>query len=430
MGSENLKYKRLPKAPVTKWVLFFIWPFGVLLNSLNNLKKPESKTIFWLFSIFLGFSFVIPDNIEGAADSARYVAALEYFYNQDLTFQSLTEIFYNPYLDKVFLDIYQPIITWLVANFTNDGRVLLAVYGGIMGYFFVQNLWIVFQRIDKRLGIVLIVIIGFFILILPPWQINAARMWTAVHVFFYGVLLYFLEGKKRNGLLWIIASFLFHFSLMFPGVLFVAFVLLPFKNTRIFFILFMATAFVNEININFLNNALTFLPDIFQERLVGYTSQHYIEHREALSESKSLNHQVFYTLSRFMLYAWAVLLFLSRKKYFKYNKSLLELFNFGLIFGSFAQLATLIPSGGRFMTITQLIFYALVIIVLTNFHINKFTKNFSKLSIPIFIYFILFKIRIGFEFMGFLTFFGNPIIAVFIKEQTSLIVFVKDLFMG
>ena len=40
-------------------ILFFIWPFRVLLFSLKHYRNPSAKKLFWFFCIYFGFVFII-----------------------------------------------------------------------------------------------------------------------------------------------------------------------------------------------------------------------------------------------------------------------------------------------------------------------------------------------------------------------------------
>ena len=50
------------------------------------------------------------------------------------------------------------------------------------------------------------------------------------------------------------------------------------------------------------------------------------------------------------------------------------------------------------------------------------------LSIPLLAFVVIFKIRMGFDFTGILTFIGNPFMAVFVESQTPIIEFIKGIF--
>jgi len=59
---------------------------------------------------------------------------------------------------------------------------------------------------------------------------------------------------------------------------------------------------------------------------------------------------------------------------------------------------------------------------------NRLALNLKRLgiiSVPFLAFFIIFTIRMGFDFIGLLTIIGNPIIALFIEDLIPLINFIK-----
>src|SRR5699024_4937329 len=111
-----------------------------------------------------------------------------------------------------------------------------------------------------------------FILTIPLWNITSFRMWTAAHIFIYGLLPYLYEGQKK-GLVIATLSILMHFSFIVPvGVLF-AYLLLGNRLT-IYFMFFITTFFATEVNIATFNNLIeNYAPEIVQERTAGYRGE-------------------------------------------------------------------------------------------------------------------------------------------------------------
>lgn len=409
----------LPKVSIGKFLFFMLYPFGTLVNSIIHFQSRDAKTIFWLFCLYVGFSFVIPDAVVGAADSARYAIQLEQFHAHGLTLNSLLEIFYNPTKREIVYDIYQPLVTWLVSLFTDNGRILFMVFSGVFGYFYIQNTWIIMDRIPK-ISKGLIIFITYLFLILPIWEVNGVRMWTAAHVFIYGVLSYFLDGKKRKGILWILSTFLIHFSFMLPILVFLVFQFIP-SNTKLYFILFVISSFVNEIDLGVVRNSLNFLPDVFLPKVYEYTSEAYSEVRSMSASQKSLNYQIHGILSNYYFYFIIFYLFFTRKRFFPEASNLKALFDFTLLFGVMAQIASLVPSGGRFIIIYSWLVFALFVFAISFQKNNNLATIIKYISFPILLYFSLFKIRIGFEFLGLSTFLGNPLIVLNLEDQIPLI---------
>lgn len=429
-SSQLHKIKSTPKGIFTSltlksFLLFLIWPFGALISALAQYRKPMAKTVVWLFCVYFGFSMVIPENIEGAGDAARYAYKLEVMYNQVPTFNYLISMIYNP--DDGFVDIYQPLATWLIAFFTDDPRWLFALFGGVFGFFYVKNLWIIFDKIDIRLrsSLLMVLFMLTFALINPIWNINGVRMWTAAQVFVYGVLSYFIN-KDKKGIIWIASSFLFHFSFLFPTSVFILFLVIP-KRLNLVFFFYIIASFVSEIDTAFIRSELSILPQVFQTRVEGYTNETYIE---TIKENTNLTLLQILSASfmKILTYGWIIILYLSRKKWNIKTPSVTRLFKFSLFFGGFAQLAGSVASGGRFMTIANMLFFAVFIVVIFQNNFKHFFQTQKIVSVPMLFFIVIFSIRIGFEMMGLLVLFGNPFLALFIKDTFPMMKLITQIF--
>lgn len=223
--SEPVRVPLLPPLQADWAVFILLWPFGALVSALRRLGMPGTKTVICLFCLYFGFVFIYGDPYrDQTTDSARYARELIDAHAHPLPLDQLVTLLYKPKTDLV--DIYQPLLTWIVSLFTGDPRVLFALYAGIFGLFWAQNIWLVHSRIGPITGWFLFLFLGAFAMINPVWNINGVRMWTAGQIYIFGILLWFFEGKKA-GLLWSSLSILVHFSFSFPVVLFFIYFLLP-----------------------------------------------------------------------------------------------------------------------------------------------------------------------------------------------------------
>lgn len=402
---------------------FLIWPFGAMLNAFRNFRQPTSKFIVWFFFVFFGFVFI--HSYYMSKDAFSYVGRFMDHHNYWMGFESLKKMFYSG--DSKYVDVYQPLVTWIVAYFTGNPRWLFTVFAAVFGYFYVQNIWIILARIqnNKHIDLVTILFLTLFIFINPIWNINGVRMWTAAHVFFYGLLRYFIEGEKRGQLL-IVFSIFFHFSFLFPVSLFIIYRFLP-KNLTVLLIFFFTTSFIRELDLYGIRNLLSFLPDFFQDRVTIYTNQDYYDSLASLKHEDSLHEIAFETISRYIQYIWICIVYFRRNLWLYKYSDIRNLFSFGLFFGGFAQIAANIPSGSRFLTITSLIFYAVFILMIADKSINSQLKWSKKISIPFILFLIAFQIRIGLDYIGISTLVSNPVVALFFEDKVPLIEFIKGL---
>jgi hypothetical protein len=411
----------------TAWYLYyFIWPFGSLIASLRNYRLPWSKNLFWLFCIYFGFVFVVAEDKYGSADSSRYAAQLEFMHSQSVNFENLLRAIYNPF--DGYTDIYQPATTWLVSIFTDDPKWLFALFAMIFGYFYSRNIWLLLKSSKNKITWFAFLIILGFALVNPIWNINGVRMWTAAQIFIYGVLLYILKNEKIKGLLWIASTALVHFSFLFPISVFAVYIILP-SYTLAFFLFFIITSFVNEINLFALRDSMSFLPAVFQPKVNAYTN---VDYASSIAEqaSKYRWHVKFAQLSgKIVIYSWVIIMFFNRKKWITSKPALEGLFLIALFIGGWANIASLVPSGGRFLALANLLFYASFFVYLMSY--SKQINNHKPVilaTILFLLFYIVFQFRVGFDYISYLIFIGNPILAYFMDEQTPLIHFIKELF--
>ena len=404
-------------------LLFLIWPFGSLIESLRHFRSREAKIIFWLFCIFFGFTFVFPESTVGAADSSRYAVKLLYMHQHALEFGTLIKQIYNS--SGTYTDIYDPLMTWFVALFTANPHILYALFAAIFGYFYAQNLWMIFDKINTKVGFVLFLFILLFALINPIWNINGVRMYTAAQIFLYGTLRFFLNNDKK-GVFWAAGSILVHFSFLFPVLLLFVYLWLP-KHVTLYFILFILTSFIHELDIQAIRHYIIFLPESFQHKMFGYTNEAVILARKEAATPYSWHVQWAHIFSRWITYILVIAAYVWRKHWINDNLYTKKLFMYALYMGGFAQIAALLPSGGRFFTISNSLFYIVFILILSRKTENKMFFRLAYLTAPFLLFIIIFQIRVGFDYAGFMSILGNPFTLLFGNEQTPLIDFVKSL---
>ena len=114
----------------------------------------------------------------------------------------------------------------------------------------------------------LILLFFTFVLINPFWNINGFRYNTADQIFIYGILLYFVEGKKA-GIWFIIGTFTLHFSFMIAIAIFAIYLILGNRIT-LYFYFFLVSLFIEGLRLDTVRDNLIFLPEIFQDRTSSY----------------------------------------------------------------------------------------------------------------------------------------------------------------
>ena len=298
-----------------------------------------------------------------------------------------------------------------------------AIFALIFGYFYANNLWIILNRIKQNIPFSLFIFILVFALLNPLWNINGVRMYTAAQIFIYGVLLFFIN-KNKKGIFWAASSCLVHVSFIFPTALLFLFLFLP-KKTTIYFIFLMVTAIISEINLDGLRSLLSFLPSVFQYRINYYTDSAYA--LSVLEDVKTLTWHVKFSdyALKGVIYSFIIAIFFSGRRKLKNEDQLYTLFSLSLFMIGWANISSLVPSGGRFLTIANILTFAFLILYFSELKIPKLVNKIKLFAIPFLLFFIIYNIRVGFDYMGFSTFIGNFISALIIEDTTPIITYIK-----
>lgn len=427
MSSRKFINNKFGRLTLYELLLVVLWPFAALIYGLKQYQSPKSITLFLLFCIYFGFSFVLPGiDVVNSPDSSRYAAQLLTLHEESISFYQVTNLFYNK---RGSVDIYQPLITWIVSLFTADARYLFAVFATVFGFFYAKNLWIIYSQVTIKISFLLFLLMLTYALVNPIWNINGVRMWTAAQVFIYGVLTYLFQGDKKQ-IIWIIISILIHASFFFPVILFLIFMFLPINITAMF-VFFWIAAFITEIDFSFVRGLLKYLPQIFQAKYEGYLNETYALKIKTIADSSTWHINVASLTMKWIKYLWIIISYrIIKSDLFEINDKTIttKLFALALFIGGWAQIASLIPSGGRFLVLANALFMATFILLFVYSSRLKNMVILRNLSVPIFLFSALFSIRIGFDYMGIATIFGNVFIGLFIDSQTRLIDFIKYIF--
>ena len=401
---------------------FLVWPFGVMLASLKYWRQPFSRNIFWLFCIFFGLTFIIAEG-EMAADSEYYARLLTQYANSNMSLSELWQSFYSE--SSNYVDIVQPLITYLISRMTATPTVLFTVFGTIFGFFYTSNIWYLLERLQGKITVVLFVYILTFALLNPIWNINGFRMWTAAQIFLFGALPYFFEGKIKN-LLWSAFAILVHFSFVYPFAILMLYHFLK-NKIDIYFGFFIITSFIKELGLDFVRESLSFLPGFLQARVTGYTNLEYAEFRASRMELH--NWYIVYSrlAMRWVVYSIAIFVYLFFKRNLMTRKDLMSLFCFTVLLYGFANIFSLVPSGERVLTVATIFMFSFAIVLLSAFSQNKGISVIRTLLLPFLILFCVVKIREGMDFYGLVTVIGNPVFGALYTDSVPLIEEIKGL---
>lgn len=392
-------------------------PFIGFVQAFRYYKQDWAKNSVWLFVAFYGYTML---KIEGM-DSSAYVGMLKLQHNTAGSWRIIVSKFYNEGGD---FDLYQPLITSLLSLFTDNGNILFFVYGLTFGYFYSRNIWKIFglfqggkiSKIQWLLVLTFGCIIGF-------WELNGVRMWTAAHIFFYGTFIYFFERNKK-GLLLVFSSLFVHFSFILPVGLLILFLVIKLPR-KILYIAFLFSLSISTLNIESIRVSMeTYLPDFLFNRVGGYLGDGYVE---IISEAKeTVNWYIKYhsdILIWFTSIMISVIYFKSKSNIWR-DKIFSDLFRFTLLFLAVGNIMSMLPSGTRYLMIAQLFAIALLTFYYASYSNMIFKKWIIRLSPLLFIYIVV-SFRMSLTSISVLTIFGNPLLALLIDVQISLMDLIK-----
>jgi hypothetical protein len=407
-------------------IYFFLQPFFTLLYYLKNFRKPHAKNVMWLFTVFYAATFAIGVESENS-DIVRYVEEVSILNNLNLDFTGILAY----YLNSGELDVLRTFLAFVVSYFTRDGFYLIIVFGVIYGYFFSRNIWYILDRLEGKTKFFTIILIFCLFLVIPIWNLNGFRFWTAAHVFLFGLLPFLFEGKKKPLIWCLITFFIVHYSFLIALVPLGIYLILG-NRVKLYYVFFVLSLFMSAINISQFNNVIeTYAPQILIERSSSYRGEDKVEAlREGdLVSDDTVWYAKYYGLSlKFSLIAFLLVFFWVFRKTIRSNKDLLKLLSFTLLFYGFANILSTIPSGGRFLSIANLLTLSFLALYLQNNVVKKDLYRLSKLATPFLLFFIIISLRMSWYSLSWMTIIGNPITAIFtFGENISLNDIIKGL---
>lgn len=403
------------------YLLFFcIWPFGALILSFIKYSKKWTKNLIWAFVVFYGYTFVISnDTMDANRLLTRFETAVQFKGDIHAYFLNLF------ILTEGNINFLEPFIHYLVALFTDNFQILMAVFGLIFGYFYSRNICYIINYIKpSRITLYNQVLIFTFIFIIGYWEINGFRFWTASHIFFYALIPYFIEGKK-NRLWWLIVAFLLHYSLLLPISFFLLYLVLG-NRTKLFFYVFLATFLISSINVTKVGDImLNILPSVFEGKI-----------NEKMSEKALITDELddqgmagrIKTLLFIAINASYILLYYFNRIEIRKRQNLYNYFSFTLLMLILGNLGSLIPrGGGRFSIVAALFCVSFLVLFLNHFKLKYPLSQLKPIIGSFFILGILGFIRMSFNTTNIIAIIGNPILAIFYNPHKALIYYLPFL---
>lgn len=409
-------------AIVNSFVFSIISPFIALLESLSHIRTKSAKVTFFMFCVWIGAIFIFNStNTElshatvGTGDGSK--TALKFtevhMQNPDL------KTYYNNRDKHDSFDFFQLLSIFFLSKVSGNPRIWFIYVSFIYAFFWCNNIWIVLEHCEKPITWYCALFIGLLLLMLPITEgLNATRMNLAIQIFLFGLLPYLIDGNKKR--IWVsFLCVLVHFSMFMALVLLLLFFFLPKRNITFFCILFIISFFINQLDLEMIKNVLVYLPWGLGGRTEGYLSDATIAQEEMWKQNSSF----IYTLNKNITSYTPLILILSflfkDKERLLRNTPWYHLLCFGLYFAAVANILALMPSGYRFLRISNFILFSWFLLTINNLNMNRFKPLLVLLS-PLIVYKLMFSLRIMIDYIGMEVFWGNFITTIFVNDNTSI----------
>ena len=418
-----MKFKDLGMANTSfllRYIITLLWPFFGLIHTLINFRSVHTKNIIWIFSAFYGLTMIMPEaNMDH--DLIRYERAFQNMVDQrHLPFW---DIFSEPFNQGIYsaADVYLILLNLVVSRITGDFRIFLMTVAIVFGYFYSRNITLIFDHYrPSHVRSYAILLIASIMLLYPFWSIGGYRFVTAAMIFSYGLLHFKVLNKKRY-LIFILISPLVHFTMALGVVAFIIYSIIGDRLWLYIILLLVSFAFL-RVNPENLNSQAELAPIFLQGKIKGYTSQDYLK---MVTNNTSIEN--WYVRGHFISLQGSVLillaLFLIKSEYYLTEILSKTLLCFGLFLYAISNFITSVPGGSRFTVMAIfIILISFLSIIVSEKKIPRFVRY---LTIPLFLFFFIVKIRMGFDDTGLNTIFLNPFVALFFPDSPALIDFIK-----
>lgn len=397
-------------------MLFLVWPLLSVVSAFLNYKSSWGKNILWAFVAFYGFSFAIGAE-NSNSDIVRYAAHTEYLHTIPMGLSEAIEYYRN----SGQIDVISTFLSITISRFTANQTILTLIYGIIFGFFFSRNIWYVLERLEGKIKPITILLFACLFLVVPIWNMNGFRFWTAAHIYIYGLLPLLFEGKTNRVFITFL-SIMMHYAYLVPVGVLMGYMVFGNRLT-LYFMFFAATFFISEINLSSFNNIIeNYAPEIVQERSSSYRLESKVEtYREGEDSGTVWYVQWYGRALKWSVMGFLVVLYIKGRSFFEDKQGWLRLLCFTLLFYGVANLFSSLPSGGRYLSIANMMALALIILYIQNNKQEIVMERFAWFATPALLLYIIVAFRIGLYSMSATAILGNPVIAAFFMgEHISL----------
>jgi len=325
------------------WIIgFFMAPFPTSLYAVSKAGEKWASFAIAMFASLYGYC-AIPD-----------VTSDFYSYSN-----SLTDFSWR-YSAETATDIYVYIITGVVSHFTQNGHILMAVFGFLYGLLVANGL-----RLFSELGYcnkyLQLFFLFLFVNIFNLSVLGGVRYATAGILLFFGIN-YYILSKKNIYLIFIALTPLVHFSYIIFVAIFILYHFFLHNKPIIVFVLFIVSHIINLFGMG--ENIANFMP-FFGENIAEKGEAYLnMDLDEVINTYQGAFWNRIGICFRISIRAVALTMFYCYYRKLReqvYDSSAFQLFLFALTFSSFANIFEPIPHLGLRIQRTSSAYYLLPI---------------------------------------------------------------------
>ena len=188
------------------------------------------------------------------------------------------------------------------------------------------------------------------------------------------------------------------------------------NRKHLYFYFFLLTFTFSEASLTQVREYLSFLPSIFEAKVSNYTSDVYEQVLNEKKEFAELVRSVLWSRFEICCTRMACLDIFPGRAFIREHALAGKLFSFVLLLYALSNLGSLIPSGNRFIVLSNLFAVALIF---WYYHSNRqpgWINRIAVLSMPALALYFLISVRIGLDMMGVQMLVGNPVTAIFFQR--------------
>jgi hypothetical protein len=322
-------------------------------------------------------------------------------------------------VDDSGVDIYRDLVSFVVTRFTNNGHIVLLVFGLVYGYLYAKCLSTLLQINSLKNYQTAFVLLSFS-MIFSMDQIAGIRFATASYLFFYGVINYLRTNEIKYFFILTLAC-LVHFSYISLILLFFIYILTK-PSEKLLYIVIGLSFIAGTLFQGLMQNVFSFLGGSLEARANLYLGVEgdkgnviwFVEYREELMNAFIV---IFFIVSKLL------------KIKVVENSLSQSLFKFTLLILILSNFTMSIPDAGYRFNLVFIFFYMAYVYVTYNLNYrNKNINSLYTLSAVFFILQIFYATRNILFYSPLMLFYGGVPLFPFMSNEVLTWDFIMSLF--